>query len=200
MGARRYIIGWVHIAALAAAFLAATPAMADEETENRLRAALRDATAQLRVVQEQNAELQTKVAAQSAAPPPAPVKVEKSGISKAAYDKAVSTLTHRIADSDQAAAKWKAAYDQAMESAHGREAEQQKTIAELTGFKDRTQVCETKNAKLFEIGNELLDRYRNIDFGDTLAAREPFIGTKRVELETLAQDYRDKLSDNKVKP
>ncbi len=199
MGASRHRIGLLRIAALAAAtVMLLRPAFADEDTQDRLRAALREATAQIQMLQSQNATLQAKVAAQAAAPPPA--KPEKSGISKAEYDRAVSSLTHRIADSDQAAAKWKAAYDQAVDAAHGKGAEQQKAIADLTGYRDRDQVCEAKNEKLFAIANEILSRYADIGFGDAFAAKEPFIGTKRVELQTLAQDYQDKLSDNKVKP
>ena len=198
MGRSRRIIAWLRIAVLAAAALGIRPAFADEATEERLRAALRDATSQIQSLQEQNATLQAKAATPVA---PAPVtRTVTTGISKARYDKAVSELTRRLADSDQTAAKWKTAYDQAVSGAQSKDNEQQKTIAELTTFKDREQVCETKNAKLYGLGVEILGRYENVDFGDAFGAKEPFVGTKRVELETLGQDYRDKLTESKVKP
>ncbi len=51
-----------------------------------------------------------------------------------------------------------------------------------------------------EIGNDLLQRYQNIGLRDAIGAKEPFVGTTRVELQNLAQDYGDKISDNKAGP
>ncbi len=54
------------------------------------------------------------------------------------------------------------------------------------------------NLRLFEIGNELLDRYEHKGVWSTLKAAEPFTGLKRVELENIVQDYRFALDDQRV--
>jgi hypothetical protein len=59
---------------------------------------------------------------------------------------------------------------------------------------------ETKNAELFKIGNEILNRYEKYSLGEALLAKEPFTGITRVKLETLVQDYQDKISDQKTTP
>lgn len=53
------------------------------------------------------------------------------------------------------------------------------------------------NLRLFEIGNELLDRYEHKGVWSALKA-EPFTGLKRVELENIVQDYRFALEDQRV--
>jgi len=45
-----------------------------------------------------------------------------------------------------------------------------------------------------------LQRYHGLGVDDVIGAWEPFVGTKRVELQNLAQDYGDKISDNKAEP
>ena len=46
----------------------------------------------------------------------------------------------------------------------------------------------------------MLTRYEHFSLGDALTAREPFTRLTRVKIETLVQDYQDKLTDNKIKP
>jgi hypothetical protein len=57
---------------------------------------------------------------------------------------------------------------------------------------------ETKNLELFKTGNEILDRYEKFSLGDALGAKEPFIGITRVKLQEFVQDYKDKLTAQKV--
>jgi len=59
---------------------------------------------------------------------------------------------------------------------------------------------ERENLALYKLGDEILMRYQKFGLGDALAAKEPFIGTSRVKLQTLVQDYRDKLLDHVVTP
>jgi hypothetical protein len=59
------------------------------------------------------------------------------------------------------------------------------------------QSCETKNIKLFEAGKEVLNRYENTGVMDTLLKSEPILQFKSVEMETLAQEYEDKLIKQK---
>ena len=51
----------------------------------------------------------------------------------------------------------------------------------------------TRNAELFKLGGEILDRYGRKDFFDLVGGSEPFVQSSRVRLENLVQDYEDKL-------
>ena len=59
---------------------------------------------------------------------------------------------------------------------------------------------ETKNLALYTLGNEILTRYEKFSLGDALGAKEPFTGLSRVKLQELVQDYKDKISDQRVIP
>ena len=59
---------------------------------------------------------------------------------------------------------------------------------------------EAKNLALYNLGNEILTRYEKYGLGEALAAKEPFTGVTRVKLQELVQDYRDKISDQRVTP
>ena len=52
---------------------------------------------------------------------------------------------------------------------------------------------------MYKIGSEVLQRFENFGLGTALTAREPFVGTTRVKLQNLFQDYADKLADARIK-
>ena len=59
------------------------------------------------------------------------------------------------------------------------------------------QSCETKNIKMFEACKEVLSTYENTGVLDTLLKSEPILQFKSVEMETLVQEYEDKLRKQK---
>ncbi len=59
------------------------------------------------------------------------------------------------------------------------------------------QNCEGKNIKLFEAGKEVLNSYENKGVMDTLLNSEPILQFKSVEMQSLIQEYEDKLSKQK---
>lgn len=76
---------------------------------------------------------------------------------------------------------------------------------QLEGVKTRQEreiaSCEGKNLKLYQTGRELMTRFEQKTCGEILAQKEPFTGLKRVEVENLLEEYRDKLDDQKlIKP
>lgn len=195
-------------ASLVASALLAGAARADEATEARLRDALRQAITQQRSMEDELARLRAKstqddqtIQALKMAPAPA---------SKAAPDTAIlermeAEFNRRLAAQNEAAArasetldKWKAAYEQAAGVARAKETERVQLAAVVEGLEKRASSCEAKNTALFEAANEVLDRLKNISVAEAMAAHEPFVGTKRVELQNLAQDDEDKLLDQKV--
>ena len=106
----------------------------------------------------------------------------------------------QFTDTKESLDKWKAAYDQLSAAAKKVDAERSKFANESIVLKRRVDDRERKNLELYKLANEILIRYEKFGLGDALAAREPFTGIARVKLETLVQDYQDRIADNFVKP
>lgn len=69
---------------------------------------------------------------------------------------------------------------------------------ELGECRARVDTLIGHNRRLFEIGNELLDRFEKKGVWASLREAEPFTGLKRVELENIVQDYRFAIDDQRV--
>lgn len=195
-----------------------SPARAAEPVDAasaRLRESVRSLTLQLRDTQAQVATLQAEK--QTA-------KTESDQI-VAALKKQVEAQDKKIADertkADKATAEAKTAaeaqateiarlkaelakttvaFQQADTLAKATEAERAKLAAQNAVLERLIADREAKNLALYTLGNEILVRYEKFSLGEALAAKEPFVGTARVKLENLVQDYADKLRDSKAKP
>lgn len=193
---------------LTAAF-AADPA-AKSPVEDRLRANLRDLTVQLRTAQNDLAAAQ---AAQTTAQDEKRAVTEKFDAFKtqvaaqrAETDRTLAALQAQLAERKAAQEKLTATLAAARaENERLTAALQQSegTVRELTVARDlldrRAADLQAKNLALFLTANEILRRYENYSLGKALLAKEPFVGTTRAKLETLVQDYRDKLSDQRAR-
>lgn len=80
------------------------------------------------------------------------------------------------------------------------EAEDSRLGGALAVQEKATSACEAKNAELYRYGQEMSARYENKDAIDALLQAEPFTGLKRVEVENLLEEYRDKLDAQKIEP
>lgn len=65
--------------------------------------------------------------------------------------------------------------------------------AEIALKDELLELGRQRNRELYETGSEILQRYAEMDFGDVVSAREPFVQKGRVELENSVQDYEDAL-------
>lgn len=65
--------------------------------------------------------------------------------------------------------------------------------AEIALKDELLELGRQRNRELYDTGSEILNRYAELDFGDVISAREPFIQKGRVELENLVQSYEDAL-------
>jgi chromosome segregation ATPase len=183
---------------IAFALTLALPAIAHAQSEtDRLREALRSATVQLRSLEDQRAALQAK---QAVADRDRDRLQKQSDAFKAQVKDAEEEFNKRLAERDESLEKWKSAYEEAATVARSKDAERAKFEAESAAFKASTKACEAKNVQLFKASDEMLTRFKSMNLLDAVAAREPAFGIKRVELQNLLQDYRDKLLDQKVKP
>lgn len=60
--------------------------------------------------------------------------------------------------------------------------------------------CEDKNIKLYQYGRDLITQCRDRSATDAVLRLEPFTGIKRVQIENLLEEYRDKLDAQKTLP
>lgn len=97
-------------------------------------------------------------------------------------------------------ASWKKGHQEVTEAGKKIEAQRAELSARVI-LQDRTIADQRrKNDELFKIGSEVLSKYEGFGLGTAISAREPFTRNMRVKLETLVQDYGDKLVDNKINP
>jgi predicted RND superfamily exporter protein len=59
--------------------------------------------------------------------------------------------------------------------------------------------CEVNNAKLCIIAEELVNAYRNKGIGAAILQKEPLTEIKKVELEQLAEKYRQEIEQQRIK-
>ncbi len=190
--------------------LAASTAQAQkgQSMEERLRAELRNVTAQL---QQTRGELELLKAKGVPAAKAAPVAVEPAsdGLKKelarsqsqlaqerAQREKLGEQQQHSAAAAQEAAASL-AQYRQASEqlTATGKrlEAERARLDGEVTAQRGALARCESKNAQLYAAGQDILQAYEGLDVLDVMKARQPFAAQSRVKLEQIAQQYGDQL-------
>lgn len=126
---------------------------------------------------------------------------------KADADKTIAGLNAKVAAQEleearlaEALAKWKQGHAEVVTAARKIDAQRAELAARVILQDRKIADHQRKNDELFKIGNEVLSRYEGFGLGTAIAAREPFTRNMRVRLETLVQDYGDKLVDNKIKP
>jgi chromosome segregation ATPase len=183
---------------------------ADSDTETRLREALRNAIAQQRSLEDERATLLAKQSESDKQIEALKAQIDELAKGQAKKNENAPEITElrsrvtmqgeQLEQLNQTLEKWKAAYNEAATVARAKEAERAKLATDVDGLTQRATGCEEKNAQLFKIGNEILGRLEKVSFGDVIGQREPFIGYKRVELQNLVQDERDKLLDQKATP
>jgi hypothetical protein len=196
---------------LALGFAPAAFAAEGDAGEAKLREALRNSMLQLRNSETEKASLQAaqaQLADEKKALNEQIDLLKKHAVAdKAAADKATAAANERAAAQDadikqlQAdVAKWKSAAEQSSALATTKESDRAKLASDIIVLERKVADREAKNLALYKTGGEILTRYEKFSLGEALAAREPFVGATRAKLETLVQDYADKLADNKVKP
>jgi chromosome segregation ATPase len=191
---------------------------AQATTESRLRDALRSTMLQLRDAQGQVATLQATQAQSDKDNADLKAKIEaltsqmaslakQSADDRASSDKAIADLksqnadlTTQMAKLNEALAAWEKDDKQYVQLAKDKEAARAQLAVQVILLQRVVDDRETKNLALFSLGNEILTRYEKFSLGDALGAKEPFTGISRVKLQELVQDYKDKISDQRVTP
>jgi len=183
------------------------PVRAQSSTEARLRDALRTTTQQLREAEDERARLRAseaslreeleKAHAQGAAAAAAPRRSRASERELEELKGKLDEANRKLAAQDAKATASAAECDsRVMEAGQKRDQAQ----GELADLRKRLAEAVAKNARMYAVGKEIIDWLSSKGFATALAAREPFLGLKRVELENAAQDYQDKLADQRFRP
>jgi chromosome segregation ATPase len=180
-----------------------TTAHAESEAD-RLREALRSATGQVRTLEDQRAALQARATAAEQERDRLRKQNEtlRAQVKEAeqAYRQAVKDFNDRLAERDEALEKWKSAYAEAATVARAKDAERAKFEGEATALKASNKACEAKNTQLVKIGNDIVTKYEAMNPFEKILDHEPVFGLQRVQHQNAAQDFRDKVLDQKVKP
>ncbi|MGJ5178548.1 hypothetical protein ACQR16_19295 [Bradyrhizobium oligotrophicum] len=180
------------------------PSHAADSDADKLREALRAATLQTRQLEDQRAALQAKLADAEKDKAAAKAQIEAAKAETRRIEKRERETTEefnrRLAERDETLEKWKAAYEEAAGVARDRDAARAKFEAEAKTYKASADSCVAKNTQLIKHGQDLLQRYQSVTVGDTIVAREPVLGLRRVEIQNAIQDLQDKILDQKAAP
>ncbi|MES5484731.1 hypothetical protein QMZ05_18405 [Bradyrhizobium sp. INPA03-11B] len=183
--------------------LSSGTAFAQSETD-RLREALRGATAQTRALEDQRTAMQAKIADADREKAAAKKEADdlKAQLKKAdkEHREAVDEFNQRLAERDETLEKWKSAYEEAATVARAKDAERAKFEGEATAYKASTKSCIAKNTQLVKAGKEMVQRYKDLTIGEIVVSREPMIQQRRVEIQNQLQESQDKFLDQKVNP
>lgn len=189
----------------------AVQAHADPQTnEDRLRDALRQSVMEMRAAQDQAAQAQADLAKAQAD------RTALQGQLDAANARLAETVgkpVARPADLDalqaqlramqaqgqnlqQQNARLQGSYQNAAELARAKDEEGRRAAAGLKAEAAALQTCKATNGKLIGVAEQILHLYESQGFRSVLLkSYEPIIGTERVRLENMVQDYDDKIHD-----
>ena len=178
--------------------------------EQKMRETIRNTMIQLR---DANAKLATAQSAQSEAEEK--VKelqgqleelTKKSSAERKTATETIDDLRTKLASSElqvthftESLAKWKLGYAKLAEYAKATEGKRAELASKVI-LQDRVIADQrVKNAEMYRLGTEVLDRYAKFGLGTAILAREPFVGVTKVKFENLIQEYQNKLTDNTIR-
>jgi chromosome segregation ATPase len=205
----------LHLIALAGLLTGATHAAEEADPATAVLKRMRD---QLRTVMVQQQKTEADRATLQAANAELDEKVKKldssfkklakdSNAEKDVADKSIAELKAKVMEQErekaqlqEALANWKAGHEKLKQAAMKVDAQRAELAARVILQDRKVADYQRKNDELFKVGSEILSKYEGFGLGTAIAAREPFTRNMRVKLETLVQDYGDKLADNKIKP
>ncbi len=173
------------------------------ETIRNTMIQLRDANAKLATAQAAQGEAEEKVKELQAQ---LEELTKKSASEKKTATETIDDLTTKLSASElqvnhltESLAKWKLGYAKLAEYAkltEGKRAElASKVIAQDRVIADQR----VKNAEMYRLGTEVLDRYAKFGLGTAILAREPFVGITKVKFENLIQEYQSRMTDQTIR-
>lgn len=178
--------------------------------EQKMRETIRNTMIQLR---DANAKLATAQAAQAEAEEKnkelqgqLEELTKKSSAEKKAANETIDDLQTKLATSEhqvnhltESLGKWKLGYAKLADYAKATEGKRAELASKIILLDRRIAEQQVKNAEMYRLGNEVLDRYAQFGLGTAISAREPFVGITKVKFQNLVQDYQNKLTDQTIR-
>lgn len=109
--------------------------------------------------------------------------------------KQFAELTEKFQETDKNLQQMTQQYSEANKTLQQVQKEKEQEQKRLSGD---IQVCEKKNAGLYQISVELMDKYQSKGIFTSLLQAEPFTQLERVKVQNLLQEYKDKADAAKV--
>ena len=178
--------------------------------EQKMRETIRNTMIQLR---DANAKLATAQAAQSEAEEK--VKelqgqleelTKKTTAERKTAAETIDDLKTKLASSElqvnhftESLAKWKLGYAKLAEYAKATEGKRVELASKVIVQERVIADQRVKNAEMYRLGTEVLDRYAKFGLGTAILAREPFVGVTKVKFENLLQEYQTKLTGQTIR-
>jgi len=157
------------------------------QTENaRLKKDAEDLQRELKAVKKERDDFKTRSGHSSTELEQARARAEAS---EQAADKSRKSLDELVARFRETATTLKAV-----------ELERSQLQERLAAAGRAYDTCATRNAALYDVSAEVLDRWEHEGAFDRAARAEPFLRLKRTEIENLADEYRDRARQLKMKP
>lgn len=173
------------------------------ETIRNTMIQLRDANAKLATAQTAQAEAEEKIKELQGQ---LEELTKKSAVEKKTATETIEDLQTKLAASEQQAnhlteslAKWKLGYAKLADYAKATEGKRAELASKIILLDRRIADQQVKNAEMYRLGNEVLDRYAQFGLGTAISAREPFVGITKVKFQNLVQDYQNKMTDQTIR-
>ena len=199
---------------VAALMIASMTAQASEKVDpamQKMREMVRNSMIQLR---DANAKLATAQAAQAEAEDKVKElqgKLEeltkKSASERKTANETIDDLRTKLANSElignhltESLTKWKQGYAKLADYAKATEGKRAEFASKCILLERRIADQQVRNAEMYRLANEVLDRYAQFGLGTAISAREPFVGVTKVKFQNLVQDYQNKLADQTIRP
>jgi hypothetical protein len=97
--------------------------------------------------------------------------------------------------------KLQVAYRQATDLARAKDTESRQASAGLTANTRALETCKATNRKLIDVSEQVLHLYETLSFrAILLKSYDPIIGTAKVALQNMVQEYDDKIQDQEYVP
>jgi chromosome segregation ATPase len=184
---------------------------APNPAEAKLREGLKNTMLQLRAVQTEKVALEAAKVELEQQVQSLTEKADALGkqlaAEKESADQRITDLTERVVTRgneamqlQQELEKWQKSQKEAVALAAKKEGERAKLASEKILLERKVADQQTKNAAMYKVAGEILNRFSKFGLGTAIAAREPFVGLTKVKLQNLMQDLSDQLADQRIKP
>jgi chromosome segregation ATPase len=165
---------------------------------------LRDANAKLATAQAAQAEAEDKVKELQGN---LEELTKKSASERKTANETIDDLRTKLANSElinnhltESLTKWKQGYAKLADYAKATEGKRAEFASKCILLERRIADQQVRNAEMYRLANEVLDRYAQFGLGTAISAREPFVGITKVKFQNLVQDYQNKLTDQTIRP